>query len=281
MQIGRFSIEQLTEGQFEFFTDGKINRTPVTETRQKKSAQSGARQLVGINPLYVSDGEYHILLDTGLGWGLDAGSNYPDVSNICTNLDIFDVKPADITHVILSHLHYDHAAGSSFTDKDAFTQPTFPNASYILQQAEWDFAVEQMQSNHPFSAFYRLDDLYRLYSSSHFTLVKEARKEIIPGIVVFRTGGHTPGHQIVRMFDEEETAYFLGDLVSISGQLNHSTIPAKHYNQLQTKKMSTRLLRKAYEKEAIIYLYHSLSSKPCRLSKDENKNFVLTEIDEN
>ncbi len=236
MLVGRFTIEPLNEGQFELFPDGKINRTPVSETEQLQSTISGKRSLAGINPLYVSDGSYHILLDAGLGWGLDAGSANKDVSNICTNLDIFGITPADITHIILSHLHYDHAAGISYTDEKATTRAVFPNAACYVQQLEWDHAIRQAQLDTSASLYYRLDDLYRLYADSFFELIDEAEKEIIPGITLLKTGGHTPGHQVIKISDKEKTAYYLGDLVPSPGQLNHFEVTARHTYRLQTKK---------------------------------------------
>ncbi|HKL19051.1 MAG TPA: MBL fold metallo-hydrolase, partial [Halalkalibaculum sp.] len=142
MKIGRFSIEQLSEGRFEIFSDGTINREPVNQSEQESSTlgKSGDSARIGINPILISDENYKVLLDTGLGWGLDAGSSYKNVSNIASNLDIFDLKPEDITHVILSHLHYDHAAGSSYTNEESVTCATFPNADYYVQRREWEYA---------------------------------------------------------------------------------------------------------------------------------------------
>jgi glyoxylase-like metal-dependent hydrolase (beta-lactamase superfamily II) len=310
MRIGRFTIEPLNEGQFEFFPDGKINRSPVPETPEKQSVITGKRSLAGINPLYVTDGTCHILLDVGLGWGLDAGSANKDVSNICTNLDIFGVSATEITHIILSHLHYDHSAGISYTDEEAGTRAVFPNAACYLQQSEWDYAIGQAQLDTPASLYYRLDDLYRLYADSFFELIDESEKEIIPGISLLKTGGHTPGHQVVKISDidgewedgkdgsgigsdgdgdgkgESEvadegtsnSAYYVGDLVPSPAHLNHVEVAARHTNRMQAKKMKIRFLRKAYSENALLYFYHSLSAKGGRLKMDEEKNYVFEEI---
>ena len=278
MQLGRFTIEQLSEGQFELFADGKINRTPVSEVDGKRPGIQKRDSLVGINPLYISDGTHHVIVDAGLGWGLDAKSSYEDVSNICTNLDIFGVKPTDITHVLLTHLHYPHAAGISFTDKNTTTCPTFPNAKCFVQQSEWDFALEQVQYQSIHSKYYNLDDLYRLYADNFFELIDEKEKEIIPGITLIKTGGHTPGHQVVKITDDGNTAYFLGDLVPSAKQLNYYDVAGRDLNGVQAKKMKTRLLRKAYNENAFLYFYHDLSSKACQLQLNEDQNYILKEL---
>lgn len=278
MQLGRFTIEQLSEGQFELFPDGKINRTPVDESISGYGASSSGNNLAGINPVYVTDGTHHILLDTGLGWGLDSGSSYTDVSNIETNLDVFGIVPDDITHVILSHLHYDHTAGSSYTDSTATTRPAFPNATYLAQHAEWNYALQEVNRGEVSSEFYNLDDIYRLYANDYFALIQSQNKEIIPGITLIRTGGHTPGHQIVKIQDQGVTAYFLGDLIPTETELNFFDQPTKDADPLEMKKAKVNLLSTAYQEKAFLLFYHSIHSKIGQLDKDRDRNFVLREI---
>ncbi|MBN2731249.1 MAG: MBL fold metallo-hydrolase [Balneolaceae bacterium] len=279
MQLGRFTIEQLSEGQFELFPDGKINRTPVPESaKSSPGLQMESNSYAGINPVYITDGSHHILLEAGLGWGLDAGSTYTDVSNVRTNLDVFGVTPEDITHVVLSHLHYDHAAGASFTNENASTRPTFPNASYFIQQAEWDFAISQVQQEAPTSQFYNLDDLYRLYADDCFEMIDKNEYEILPGLTVIKTGGHTAGHQITKIRDGGNTAYFLGDLIPTEQQLNHFDVDNQDESRVQVKKMKTTLLREACKENAFLLFYHSIHSTIGQLDKDEDRNYVLKEI---
>ena len=280
MKIGRFTIEQLSEGQFEFFPDGTINRRPIDEETDDISelVSKSSSELIGINPVYVTDEKHHILLDTGLGWGLDAGSAYEDVSNIKTNLSIFDVTPADITHVVLSHLHYEHAAGSSYTDVNQTIRPTFPNARYFLQKPEWEYAVEQVQNNSAYSNLYKLDDLYRIYVDAHFEMVQEKQLEIIPGITLIRTEGHTAGHQIVKITDNAEVGYFLGDLIATEKQLNHFSVSAGHMDRMQTKRWKVQLLKKAFQEKAVLFFYHSLFSSAGRLKKDKDEQYVLKKL---
>lgn len=278
MKVGRFTIEQLNEGQFEFFEDGKINRTPVTENIGQHDFAGQNDALVGINPLYITDGTHHILVDAGLGWGLDTGSSNTAVSNICTNLNIFDTAPGDITHVILSHLHYDHAAGISRTDKYATTQPVFKNAIHYVQKKEWEFAVQQVQQQSEHLKFYRLDDFYRLYVDNYFTLSEKEKEEIVPGIILIRTGGHTPGHQIVKITDSGETAYFMGDLLPTAKYLNNFHAGNFDVNMVEAKKMKVNFLREAYRENAVLFFYHSVHTTIGQLDRDEEKNYILKEI---
>ncbi|MGD8426904.1 MAG: MBL fold metallo-hydrolase, partial [Balneolaceae bacterium] len=146
MQLGSYTIEILSEGRFEIFRDGHINRSSPEEdaSRQDDITATSNSAVVGINPILIKTGPHNVLLDTGLGWGLDARSRYENVSNVKTNLEIFQLSPEDITHVILSHLHYIHSAGCSFTNEDSKTVATFPNATYYVHRKEWEYALSQV-----------------------------------------------------------------------------------------------------------------------------------------
>ncbi|NGP87863.1 MBL fold metallo-hydrolase [Fodinibius halophilus] len=281
MQIGSYTVELLSEGRFEIFKDGHINRSlnEVSSSSDIENAITQTHLEVGINPVLLQKGDYNILLDTGLGWGLDAGSSYSNISNICTNLAIFELTPEDITHVFLSHLHYDHVAGSSYTDENQQTQPTFPNAQYYVHQKEWEYALSQVDVNSAFyDTNYQLDEFYRLVADGYIHFLTGQTNEIIDGLRIIQTGGHTPGHQIIKIKSDGEIAYFLGDLVPSSTQLNHHKVSTKDTNELDVKREKVHLLNKAYKEEAILLFYHSTFGRAGRLIRDEDKRFILGDI---
>lgn len=282
MQIGSFIIEILSEGRFEIFNDGHINRSVPSGKDPDVQSEMGDSESsieVGINPILVKAGPYNVLLDAGLGWGLDAGSAYADVSNVKTNLEVFGLKPEDITHVILSHLHYDHAAGCSYTTPDFKTKATFPNATYYVHEREWKYALDQSnkKQTNP-GADYQLDDFYRLIADQNVTLLKDRSNDIVSGITTVCTGGHTPGHQAVIIKSGEQLAYYLGDLLPSSSHLNHYAMSHLDNDPIQAKKSKVQLLRSAFEENACLFFYHSQHSQVGSLEKNDNKQYVLKEF---
>lgn len=281
MKIGRFEIEQLSEGIFEVFEDGiiqKIHSSEITTRKQKAEVRTSSTY-IGINPILIRDGKHNILLETGLGWGLDHNSEFTDSSNLKTNLDIFGLSPADITHVVLSHLHYDHAAGSTFVDEQISTQPTMSYANYFIQKKEWYYALQQMQEpKQKLGSGYELDELYKLAAEDKLVMITDAIFQLFPGIELIRTGGHTPGHQIVKIQDAGDTAYFLGDLIPSENHLNHYAMRQLDADPIQTKKSKTLILRQAYEESALLFFYHSIHAKAGILERDKDKNFVLKDV---
>lgn len=278
MNIGSLNLEILSEGRFELFRDGHINRAPRTEhsTSAPSDSSDSNAVMVGINPVLVQSDEHNILLDTGLGWGLDAGSQNTEVSNVCTNLQIFGLAPEDITHVILTHLHYDHAAGSSFIDADSKTQATFPNATYYVHQQEWDFALEQITKDQlSYSERYRLDEFYRLVSNGQVTFLSEDKTAITDAVKVIKTGGHTPGHQIVTIESRGEKVYYMGDLLPTEYQLNDYAMEKADIYPLVAKQKKVQLLQQVCDEKALLLFYHSKNGQAGHLFKDEDKKYVL------
>ncbi|MEX0846085.1 MAG: MBL fold metallo-hydrolase [Balneolaceae bacterium] len=281
MKVGRFEIEQLSEGIFNVFDDGIIQKIDSSEiTARKQVSDIKTRSVpIGINPILIRDGKHNVLLDTGLGWGLDHKSKYTNTSNLLTNLDIFGLTPADITHVVLSHLHFDHAAGSTFVDENTSTQPTMTYANYFIQKKEWYFALEQIgRKNENLGAGYEMDELYKLAADEKLVMITESHFELIPGIELIQTGGHTPGHQIIKIHDSGNTAYYLGDLIPSEHQLNHYAMRQMDVDPIQSKKAKILILRQALKEEAMLLFYHSIHAKAGKLEQDKDKKFILKDI---
>lgn len=280
MNIGRFTIEQLSEGFFELFEDGSFKKMDPARLNNPADDASLGRysSALGIDPLLISDGSTNILVDPGLGWGLDHNSSYTDTSNVITNLEIFGISPDDISIVILTHLHYDHSAGSTFIDEYFKTRPTFPNARYIVQKKEWEFALAgQLERQGTPGADYRLDELYRLKADHQFEFI-DGNFSAAPGISLILSGGHTPGHQVVKIQEGSKTAWFLGDLIPAEYHLNHYAMKMIDHSPVEAKKAKTLILKEAYREQAQLFFYHSLFNKTGRLSKDRHRNYILKEI---
>ncbi len=284
MNIGHFIIEQLSEGIFEISEDGVIVKIKSPNQTQKKSIsaveQFAKRKFsrIGLDPILITNGKYHVLLDAGLGIGLDAKERTSSTSNLLTNLEIFGVAPEDIDYVVLSHLHYEHIAGLSYTDEDFKTHATLPNAKIVVQKDEWNFAIQQsMEKQNNSGLGYEMDEMYRLFADGRIKLIDEEFFSLIHGIDIIKTGGHTPGHQIVRIHNRGDSAYYFGDLIPSEIYLNKSSPTGSDYDVETAQKMKVILLKQAWEEQALLLFYHSLQIKNGRLVKDELRRYSLTE----
>jgi len=280
MILGEFVIEQLSEGFFELFKDGSFVKMDPARLNEPETDQSLGRYTLalGIDPLLVQTPEMNIVIDPGLGWGLDHRSAHKNTSNVVTNLDVFGLKPEEIDLVILSHLHYDHAAGVTFVEDSLKTTPTFPNAQYLVHRDEWDFALSEIDNkNKPTGADYRLDEIYRLAADNRFQFIETDLETVCNGVSIIKTGGHTPGHLIVQLQSKSETAYYLGDLIPTEYHLNQYPVEVQDEDPLISKKMKTVLLRRALSEGAHMFFYHSLFRKSGKLAKDKDRQYIILE----
>src|SRR5690554_4230451 len=148
MIIGNFSIEHPSEGQYELYRDGSMQKNASPHLKRKSKILPELYDdlfiQVGVDPILVRGKDSVVLLDAGLGQSLDTKLRDPAISNIVTNLEVFDISPQDVTHVILTHLHQDHAGGLAYADKDSRIQSTLPNAKIFVQKSEWEYALKSV-----------------------------------------------------------------------------------------------------------------------------------------
>lgn len=280
MKIGHFTIEQLSEGFFELFEDGSFHKMDPSRLKNPMDDPSLGKYstALGVDPLFITNGEVNIVIDPGLGWGLDAQSGYRDTSNVITNLDIFGLRPEDIHYVILSHLHFDHVAGATFVSDELVTTPTFSNARYFVHHAEWKHALSSLETDTgTLGAGYKLDELYKLAAENRFSFIYDDIFEPVKGIFLMKTGGHTPGHLVVKIQSDLGIGYFMGDLIPTEYHLNQYPMKMLDFDPVQSKKAKTILLRKACQEQAVMFFYHSLYKKSGKLYLDQYKKYVLVE----
>lgn len=289
MNIGRFLIENLSEGLFEHDDTGSF-------VKVEEPGRVDPALCLGIEPIVIQDGGVRILLDAGLGWGLDHGSAFGEVSNVASNLDIFGWSPKDIDFVVLSHLHYDHCAGCSYVNEANETVATFPNAVILVRQAEWEAALASVQRmfggsdqglHHPEglsikegngmieSSEYRLDEFYKLIAEGRVHFLDPSPYTLLPGVQLIQSGGHTPGHQIVRLEDKGECAVFPGDLIPTEQDLNGDAWNSYHTSPAEAKKARIHLLRHAHEHQAELFFYHARFTSRGKVSQDNHFHYVL------
>lgn len=154
--------------------------------------------LVEVQPFCVITNNDILLIDTGLGFSIN---NEPQ---IYANLQANNIQPHQITKVLLSHLHKDHAGGISFRNNIGHYNLAFPNATYYVQKQEFDFAM-----NTGFPSFIT-DEFAILYN--HPNVVWLNGNGVIDNYIHYViTGAHSPYHQVFFIKENNETIFFGGD----------------------------------------------------------------------
>lgn len=206
-------IIPLSEGRFT--VDATKQFVPFNETDALADRSRGSL-LVEIQPFVVVAGDEIILLDTGLGF-TDVQGNLM----LHQNLIKAGINPLDITYVLMSHLHKDHAGGISkplpFSNQRVLS---IPNATYVINRDEFETAL---QGN---TASYVASTLAPLIDSDRLMLVEGSGKINIPGtgttqISYALTGGHCKWHQVFWIEEQGSIAFFGGDVAPQLAQLKN------------------------------------------------------------
>ena len=168
------------------------------------------RLLQALNCLVVETPAGRVLIETGIGERVSdkvrAMRGY-EGSPVVPAMAAAGFEPATIDLVAMSHLHFDHAGGLLLADGSK----AFPRARIVAQRAEWEIAFDE---NSRIVASYDQVELRLVREWGEAGWV-EGETELLPGVSVVRTGGHSKGHQaiVVRAAgDGSETLAFFGDL---------------------------------------------------------------------
>ena len=154
--------------------------------------------------------------------------------------------PATVDVVAVSHLHWDHAGGLLRTDG----QRGFPRARLVAQADEWRFALGD---NPRLQASYEQDEL-RLCEEWGRVGAADGDEEVLPGVSVVRTSGHTGGHQAVVVRGPQGTIGFFGDLCMRPWSTNIRWLPAWDDFPLTSVEVKDSLFRRAAEERWTVVL---------------------------
>lgn len=156
--------------------------------------------LVEIQPFLLITSSDIILLDTGLGFHNQDGN-----LQIHQNLLDHDINPLDVTKVLMSHLHKDHAGGAGLENKilQQF-QVSFPNATYYVQRQELEYALEKGAPS------FQPQEL-EVFRNMEKLVLLEGDGNIDDHISYALSGGHSPFHQVFWIREHDEVIFFGGD----------------------------------------------------------------------
>jgi glyoxylase-like metal-dependent hydrolase (beta-lactamase superfamily II) len=164
-------------------------------------------------------------------------------------------RPEDVVLMIDTHLHFDHAGGNTFRDAQGKVVPTFSRARYVVQRGEYEWA---RHTNERTAASYFPHNFEPVREAGLLDLV-DGDHEIVRGIRVVRTPGHTPHHQSVLLESQGEVAFYLGDLVPTSAHLPLPWIMGYDVEPLVTLETKRKYLRRAADENWLLVFEHDAS----------------------
>jgi glyoxylase-like metal-dependent hydrolase (beta-lactamase superfamily II) len=209
------------------------------------------RLLQALNCLLIETPSGRVLVETGIGDRIsDKGREMRRYEGpwIVPALEAAGFAPDSVDAVAVSHLHYDHAGGVLRADGSL----AFPRARFVAQLAEWEIALGL---NPRLIASYDQPEL-RLIRDLGLPFAAEGGVEILPGVSVFPTGGHSAGHQGVLVRGRDMTVAFFGDLCMRPWSANPKWVTAFDDFPLDSVAVKAALFARAAAESWTVVLSH-------------------------
>ncbi len=208
-----------------------------------------------LNVLVARSGERNVLIDAGLG--LDPDLQLPRAGQLIGRLESAGIDIGSVTDVVLTHMHMDHIGGLLVEGvKEQLRQDLRIHVA-AAEVAFWespDFSHTNMPAGFPDalrSAANRFMKAYR----NHLRPFEEEH-EVAPGVVAYRTGGHTPGHSVVRLASRGEALTFAGDAVFAVGFEQPDWHNGFEHDPEEAARVRVRLLRELAESGEMLVATH-------------------------
>lgn len=269
MRLGEFEIHLLVAGGW--LADGGATYGVVPKllwSRRRPPDENNLLPMQCVGAIIRHRGRV-IVVETGMGTKLpeQTAAMYrvwePD--GLLQALKRLSIRPEEVDLVTATHLHWDHCGGFTTRNRHGEVELTFPRARYLVQRSDFDFALApDVRSRAGFIA----DDFLPVAERGAIEFV-DGEVEVIPGLVLRQTGGHTPGHQLVIVRASPDLACVVtGDLVSTRPNLRIPWIPAADLDVLRTIDEKTRLLEEAAAHRWLMVLAHEVDRPAGYLGAD-------------
>ena len=277
MQLGRAQLDIISDGTIRVDGGSMFGVVPKAIWNRDRVADRQNRVEMGLNCSLIRVGGKSVLVDTGVGTkhGRKVKSIYHmKAGRLVANLAAHGVAPEDIDLVILTHLHFDHAGGCTryrAGTRARLLEPVFPRATYLAQRQDWEEATKTNERTRP---AYLPEDFLPLEEARQLELL-DGDTEVLPGLWVRRTGGHTAGHQMVYLESEGMTAAWLGDVLATPQYLPVHYITAFDMYPLETVEAKRHWLGRAEAEDWLLIFGHSLEPQAGRLTRRDGRLSML------
>jgi glyoxylase-like metal-dependent hydrolase (beta-lactamase superfamily II) len=227
---------------------------------------------MNMNCVFVDTGSEKILIETGIGdkWSVKQQSMYgiervrPLTETLKTQAG---VSADEITIVVNTHLHFDHAGGNTSLNAEGNRVATFPNARYFVSSAELGHADRPTERDR---ASYLPENWRPLVESGQLE-AKDSDYEVVPGLKMETIAGHNRSMQCWRLERDGNTMFGFADLIPMRAHVRLPWIMGYDLYPVETLEAKKRLLPQAARENWICMFYHDPDEPLCRLQQGEKE----------
>lgn len=265
LRIGEYEIHSIPTGIFALDGGAMFGTVPKTLWQKTNPADEHNRIDLEARALLLKSPRRNILIDDGVGrdfvmkYGEKLGKRFGEIykvaeggNDLISSLKRYDLKPEDITDVILSHLHFDHAGGSTCA-KDGKLVPTFPNSTYWVQKKNLEIAL---QPNVRERASYLAANFQPLIDAGKLKTLDGRSENIFPNISMYLSHGHTEGLQVVVVSDAKSGIVYCADLIPTSSHIRLPYVMGYDLEPLKVIEEKKKLLTEVEKKNWYLFFEH-------------------------
>jgi len=280
MQLGELKVTLVNDGEFRLDGGAMFGVVPRVLWERKKPPDERNRIRMTTNSLLIERGSELVVVDTGVGEKGDAKFNDQfavdtQAVRLPAGIEAAGYALGDVTHVLLSHLHFDHS-GWNTRESGGKLVPTFPNATYWLQRGEVEHG---RRPNARDRASYDARNWEPLFEAGVVELFGDGA-EPVPGVEAVRAPGHNRDMCIVLLDGGGDGArgVFWADLVPTAAHLPYPWIMSYDLYPMETLAAKEHWLPRAAEGGWLSIFEHDPETPLARLARDEKGRYVAEPV---
>jgi glyoxylase-like metal-dependent hydrolase (beta-lactamase superfamily II) len=280
MKIGNYELHSIQTGLFRLDGGAMFGVVPKPLWSKTNPADERNRIDMCMRSLLLLSENRKIIIDNGVGYKMPQKLN--DIYGVDHSeftleheLNKFGVTPADISDVILTHLHFDHAGGSTFYDENKQLSLSFPNALYHVQKKHWDWA--QNPSDRDKASF---------FPENYDPIQEKGQLKFFDGDTVFdefitlhTVKGHTPFMQLVKLKDEKNTLLYTADLFPTTSHIQLPYIMGYDLFPLTTLDEKKKFLPQIVKENWLLFFEHDAFTETCRVQQTDKGFSVIDKME--
>jgi len=282
MQIGEYKLHAVQTGLFRLDGGAMFGVVPKPLWSRTNPPDDRNRIDMCMRSLLLVSEKKKIIIDNGVGYKLSDKLN--DIYGVDHSkftleggLEKLGYITDDITDVLVTHLHFDHAGGSTKIGEDGKLQLMFQNATYYVQKKHWEWG--QNPSDRDKASFFP-ENFNPIKEQGHLKLT-DGDTKFDEHINLHVVNGHTPAMQLVTVRDDNTTLLFTADLFPTTTHISPPYIMGYDLFPLTTLDEKKKFLPQIAKENWLLFFEHDAFTETCRIQQNEKGFAVIDKMELN